>query len=108
MSKWMPGSPRPMGCVGKGWLMDKIIATVVAAALLAAIAVMLPGLNGKVEARNAAVGKTDRLDFKPFGPDCAQQSWPYYEASCLRNTVGAVRDARRQVRIVSTDKLARD
>jgi hypothetical protein len=85
--------------------MDKLIATLAAAALFAAIAFMTPGLNGVVEAHNAAVGKTARLDHKPFGPACAQQHWPYYEASCLRNTVGPKRDAR-PARLIAIDRIA--
>ena len=49
------------------------------------------------------LAKGDRLDIKPYGAECSQAVWPYYEASCLKNTVGASR-AARSVRVVSTDR----
>jgi hypothetical protein len=46
--------------------------------------------------------KGDRLDIKTSVQSCSQQSWPYYEAHCLRSTVKPTRDVA-EVRIVSTD-----
>jgi hypothetical protein len=85
--------------------MIKIVAAVAAAALMAGIVVMIPGLTSKVEAHMLAA-KGDRLDLKTFGPTCSQRSWPYFETSCLRDVSSPTREAR-PVRIVTTDRLPR-
>jgi hypothetical protein len=49
--------------------------------------------------------KGDRLDVRPHGAACSERAWPYFEASCLRNTNSPIRQAR-PVRLVTTDRLA--
>ena len=83
--------------------MNKIFAAVIAAAALAGVAVMIPGLTPQVEAHNYGV-KGDRLDAHPTGTACSQRAWPYFEASCLRDTTSASHEAR-PVRLVAIDHL---
>ena len=85
-------------------LMIKLIAAVSGAALLAGIMVAIPGMATTVEAQKYAV-KGDRLDVHTYGAACSNRGWPYFEASCLRDTNSPTRQAR-VVRIVSTDRLA--
>ncbi len=82
--------------------MTKILAAVAAAALLAGVAVMIPGLS-PVQAHMMG-GKGDRLDLRPYGTACSERGWPYFETSCLRDASSPTRQARI-VRIVSTDRL---
>ena len=80
-----------------------LAASIVAASLLGALFIISGATT--TEALSTPVSlKGDRLDAKPFGPACSQAIWPYYEASCLRNTVQATRTAQ-PVRIVSTDRI---
>jgi hypothetical protein len=83
--------------------MTKILAAILAAALLAGIAVMLPGFDS-VQAHGMG-SKGDRLDLRNYGPACSERGWPYYERSCLRDASVANREART-VRIVGTDRLS--
>jgi len=83
--------------------MTKILAATLAAALLAGIAVMLPGFDA-VQAHGMG-SKGDRLDMRNYGPACSERGWPYYERSCLRDASVPNREART-VRIVSTDRLS--
>jgi hypothetical protein len=84
--------------------MTKLFAAVIAAVLLGGTAMLISGLSSS-EARSTPIAvKGDRLDAKSYGGDCSQASWPYYEASCLRNRVGATRDAKT-VRVVTTDRV---
>lgn len=86
--------------------MNKIIAAMTAAALLAGVAVLVPGMTAKVEASTPqAATKGDRLDLKPYGTACSQFGWPHFEASCLRNLASPTRQAKT-VRVVSTDRLS--
>jgi hypothetical protein len=79
-------------------------AYVVAAAVIAAILVAMPGLS-MVQARGPALGvKGDRVDARPLGTACSQHEWPYFETSCLRDAKKPFGEAR-QVRIVTTDRL---
>ncbi len=48
------------------------------------------------------LAKADRLDIRPAGRDCAQQTWPNIDASCLRR-VGS-RTAVREARLVTADR----
>ena len=48
--------------------------------------------------------KGDRLDIRPLGTACSQQTWPYYDNACLRDLRGPVRRVRA-VRVVSADRL---
>jgi hypothetical protein len=83
--------------------MIKLIAAVCAAAFLAAFAVGVPGLTSQVEAHMYGI-KGDRLDLKTFGTACSDRGWPYFETSCLRNTVSPARQPRT-VRLVGTDRV---
>ncbi len=83
--------------------MTKILAAMIAAALLAGVAVMLPGLS-PVQAHMMG-SKGDRLDLRTYGTACSERSWPYFETSCLRDTASPTRQART-VRIVSIDRLS--
>jgi endonuclease YncB( thermonuclease family) len=51
-----------------------------------------------------SLAKGDRLDVRSYGPGCSDRGWPYYEASCIRNTNAANRDAK-PVRIIAIDHL---
>ena len=54
-------------------------------ALLGAAVIALPGFAPAVEAREAvAMAKADRLDIRPVAANCAQQVWPNFDRSCLR------------------------
>lgn len=88
--------------------MYKIFAAIVAAAILAAVAVMMPGMTVKVEASTPkAATKGDRLDLKNYGTACSQRGWPYFETNCLRDLASPTRQAK-SVRLVSTDRLPYD
>ncbi len=88
--------------------MTKLFAAAIATVLLGGAAILVFSVSA-TEARSTPmiakgmIAKGDRLDAKDFGASCSQASWPYYEAGCLRNRVGASRDARA-VRVVSTDR----
>jgi hypothetical protein len=85
--------------------MNKLVFAAIAAAILAGIAVVVPGMTVKVEASAARVGKGDRLDIKTsYGTACSQRGWPHFETSCLRNLTSPVREAKT-VRVVTTDRL---
>lgn len=65
-------------------------------ALLGAAVIALPGFAPPVEAgETAALAKEGRLDVRPAF-DCSQQTWPNFEAPCLRDGVSGVmvREAR--------------
>lgn len=76
--------------------MIKAISAIAIAAFIAAALTVLPGFAPKVEASEpVALAKSDRLPVKTLSTNCAQQSWPNIEASCLKNSGnGAVREAR--------------
>lgn len=70
------------------------------ATMLAGAVTLIPVLSPSVKASAPAAGKTDRLETTT----CDLRSWPYYDASCLRDLS---RNAGRgqKVRIVSTDRV---
>jgi hypothetical protein len=77
--------------------MIKTLSAVAIAAVFAAALTILPGFAPQVEASvPQALAKADRLDIHPVGRDCSQQTWPNFEASCLRGagTKAMVREAR--------------
>jgi len=84
--------------------MLKLIAAFSGAAVLAGALVLVPGVTSAVQAHMYSV-KGDRLDLHAYGTACSERSWPYFEASCLRNTNSPTHQTR-PVRIVSTDRLA--
>jgi hypothetical protein len=84
--------------------MIKLVAAILAAALLAGLTVaVVPGLSSNVEA-HMLPAKGDRLDLKPYGAACSARAWPHFETSCLRDTASSTREART-VRVVTTDRL---
>jgi len=83
----------------------RVLSAIAAAALGAAVVLALPGLSPAVEAGTSApLSKTDRLDYRPLGSECAEQAWPYYAANCLRDRSQAAGQPRT-VRLVTTDRL---
>ena len=49
-----------------------------------------------------ALAKGDRLDIKQIGPNCSQQSWPNFEAACLR--IAGKKTMIREARLVTADR----
>lgn len=83
--------------------MIKALSAIAVAALVAAAFSVLPGFAPRVEASvPQALGKGDRLDIRPVGRGCSQQTWPNFEASCLR--VAGSRTTIREARLVSADR----
>lgn len=76
--------------------MIKAISAIAIAAFIAAALTVLPGFAPSVEAREpVAMAKADRLPIANMNANCAQQSWPNIEASCLKTgNKGFVREAR--------------
>jgi hypothetical protein len=65
--------------------MIKSLTALAILALLGASVVALPGFAPQVEASEAvALAKADRLAIRPVAPNCSQQVWPDFDASCLR------------------------
>jgi hypothetical protein len=86
--------------------MLKVIYAVAAAAIVAGAFVTTLSVSEQVEARGSVPGvKADRADARPLGSSCSQNGWPYFETTCLRDTRNPFGQAR-EVRIVSTDRLA--
>jgi hypothetical protein len=86
----------------------KALSAIAAAAFGAAIVLALPGFSPEVEASTPAqMVAAGHLDIQPVAttPDCTQQAWPYYDASCLRSTRANTQP--RTVRVVTTDRMAR-
>jgi hypothetical protein len=84
--------------------MLKTFYAIVAAAIIAACLTLSPTLSPQVEAgAPAANGKSDRADTRPLGKDCSQHAWPYYEATCLRDTSNRLAEPR-EVRFVPMDR----
>jgi hypothetical protein len=83
--------------------MIKTLSAVAIAACLAAALAILPGFAPQVEASvPRPLAKADRLDVRPIGHDCSQQTWPRIEASCLR-TAGS-KAVVREARLVTADR----
>jgi len=86
-------------------LTNKLIPAVAAVGLGAAVVLAIAGFSPEADASTPPkVVKGDRLDIRPFGKDCTQQAWPYYETGCLRDRKQAMGQART-VRVISTDRL---
>ena len=90
-------------------MMAGVFRAIGAVALAAGIAGAIAFLPGGSEPVGATTpfdgGKVDRLDVRPSALKCADQTWPYIDAACLRDARGPT-DASRSVRIVTTDRLA--
>jgi hypothetical protein len=86
-------------------VMLRTIYAIAAAAIVAGAFVTALSIADQVDARGSAPGaKADRADARPLAGNCSQKAWPYFEASCLRdtrNSFGQARDAR----FVSTERL---
>jgi hypothetical protein len=77
--------------------MIKAVSAIAIAAFVAIAFSALPGFAPQVEAREPQVlAKGDRLDVRNLGPNCSQQAWPHFEASCLRvaGSKAMIREAR--------------
>jgi len=87
--------------------MKKLLSTVLTVTFIGLGAGVVLGMSPAVEASNpsALSGKGNRVDVRPVGSDCSERSWPYYEATCLRNADQATGPVRT-VRIVSTDRIS--
>ena len=87
--------------------MLKTLYAIIAAAIVAACLVFSPSLSPSVEAGAPAInGKSDRADTRPLGMDCSQRAWPFYEASCLRDTANRLTQPH-DVRFIPMDKKQR-
>ena len=81
--------------------MLKTIYTTFAAAIVAGAFIAMLSVSAQVEARGSVPGaKADRADTRPLARDCSGNAWPYFEASCLRDTRNPLGQAR-DVRLVS-------
>lgn len=67
----------------QGNVMIKALSALAVAAFMASAITILPGFAPEVEASTSTplLAKSDRLDFRPA---CAAQSWPNFDATCLR------------------------
>jgi hypothetical protein len=97
--------------------MIKFAITIGAAAMLAGVLTILPGMAPNVEAGTPALesaapktaapapaAKQDRLPMAA-GSACSQRAWPYYDQACLVDSDSRLRGEPRKVRIVTTDRL---
>jgi hypothetical protein len=83
--------------------MIKAVSAIAVAVCVAAALSILPGFAPQVEASvPQALAKGDRLDIHLAGPNCSEQAWPNFEASCLR--VAGSRIMIRQARQVTADR----
>jgi hypothetical protein len=83
--------------------MIKTLSAITVAAFIAAALTVLPGFAPQVEASvPVALAKGDRLDIRTAGPNCSQQAWPNFEASCLR--VAGTKTTIREARLVTADR----
>jgi hypothetical protein len=97
--------------------MIKLAITIGAAAMLAGLLTVLPGMAPHVEAGTpaaesalrgsevpAAAAKQDRLPVAS-GVPCSQRAWPYYGQGCVVDFDSRFRGEPRTVRLVTTDRL---
>jgi hypothetical protein len=84
--------------------MRKAIYAVFASAMFAGSFFVALSLSAEVEARGSAPSaKADRADARPLAGDCSAKAWPYFEASCLRDTRNPFGQAQ-DTRLVSFDR----
>jgi len=87
-----------------GWDMIKLGAAVLVASFVAGLIVTAPGVTPQVEAHTYAIDG-DRLEApRTYGAACSERGWPYFEASCLRDTNSATHEVHA-VRMVGTDRV---
>jgi hypothetical protein len=86
--------------------MIKTISAIAMAACVAAALAILPGFAPEVEASvQPPLAKADRLDIRTVGHDCSQQTWPNFEAGCLRTAgIKGSNGAVREARLVTADR----
>jgi len=77
----------------------KVIFAFVAMAIGATVVLVMPGFSPDADAGPVPSVKGDRLDIRPASKDCSEQTWPYYDAGCLRD------GNARPVRLVTTDRV---
>ncbi|WP_284420612.1 MULTISPECIES: hypothetical protein [unclassified Bradyrhizobium] len=78
--------------------MNKSFAALGTFALLAALAMALPGFAPKLEASEvAALAKGDRLAVRSTSVNCLAQTWPHFTTSCLQNTSSSQQIAEARV-----------
>lgn len=78
---------------------------IVAAAVVSAAFLAFLSLSLNLEANAHVPGvKGDRADMRPLALNCSQHAWPYFEASCLRDTSKPF-GRSRDVRLISTDRV---
>jgi hypothetical protein len=83
--------------------MIKALSAIAVAASIAAALTVLPGFAPQVEASvPRALAKADRLVIRPVATGCAQQNWPNFDASCLRNA--GTQNSVREARLVTADR----
>ena len=83
--------------------MIKALSAIAAVTFVAAGLTSLGGFAPQVEASvPQALAKGDRLDIRLLGPDCSQQTWPNFDASCLRVAGGETMVP--QVRLVTAGR----
>src|ERR1700683_5195408 len=86
-------------------VMLRTVYAIVAAAIVSAAFLAFLSLSMNLEANAHVPGlKGDRADMRPLAANCSQHAWPYFEASCLRDSskpFGQTRD----VRLISTDRI---
>jgi hypothetical protein len=86
--------------------MRKTVYAIAVAAIAAACFVAFPSLSPQVEASSPVPGtKGDRADVRPLGTDCGQKEWPYFDASCLRDSRNLLVQLR-DVRIIAADRVS--
>jgi hypothetical protein len=86
--------------------MRKTVYAIAIAAIAAACFVAFPSLSPQVEAGSPVPdAKGDRADVRPLGTECGQKEWPYFDASCLRDTRNLLVQPR-DVRIVSANRVS--
>jgi hypothetical protein len=85
--------------------MLKILSAIVAAAAVAGVLVVVPGLSKDVNASTQIydinqTAKADRLEIKVVSAaTCSERAWPYYDRTCVRNEVSA----DRRVRVITPE-----
>jgi hypothetical protein len=83
--------------------MIKAVSAVAVAAVVAAALTLLPGFAPEVEASvPQAMAKSDRLDIGPTDRSCSQQTWPNFEAACLRTAI--TKRTVGQARLITADR----
>ena len=83
--------------------MIKALSAIAAVTFVATGLTALGGFAPQVEASvPQALAKADRLDIRLLGPNCSQQTWPNFDASCLRVAGGETMVP--QVRLVTAGR----